>query len=207
MGIFSDGLPERRGGWLKLKEGENRIRIASAGAVMADHYETGTCYGKAKGCKGCAMGKEPTFRKLFWVFDRTKVKYVEDGKEYEREAGLKLAKLGSVILKQLDAFAENQDYKFTEWPMPYDITIKAVGAGDKSVKYTVMPSPNRTPLTQEEQEALAKEHKPEEIVKAMKKKQAKSEGNYVPEPGEDTGGASSGIQYPQDDINPDDIPF
>ena len=208
MGKFSDGMPEQGGDWFKFKEGQNRIRIASNGEPLGEHFKVGVCYGKKKGCKGCTGENptEPSFKKLLWIFDRTKVKVVEDGVEVEREAGLKLAKFGSKILKQLDALSENPDYEFDTFPMPYDIVINAKGAGDKEVVYTVMPSPKLTPLTAEEVEKLEKQKTPVQIVQAMKDKQMKKDGTFVAGPN-DTHEASSGIDYPKDDINPDDIPF
>jgi hypothetical protein len=43
------------------------------------------------------------------------------------------------------------DYVFEEVPMPYNINIQTENAGKKEAKYTVIPSPKRIPLTEEEQ--------------------------------------------------------
>lgn len=210
MGKFSDGMPEQGGGWFKFAEGNNRMRLVSDGAVMSEHFQkgydhNGICYGKDKGCWGCKGGVKTSFRKLYRIIDRKKIHNAE-GEEIE--AGIKLIKLGSKIIKQLDALAENEDYSFDSFPMPYDITINAVGAGTMEVEYSVVPSPKMIPLTETEVADLAKEHSPADIVKTMKENQMKKDGTFVAPSGE-TAQASSGpgIEYPKEDINPDDIPF
>jgi hypothetical protein len=207
MGKFGDGMPEQGGGWFKFAEGNNRMRIVSDGAVMSEHFKQGggggICYGRDKGCPGCKEGLQLTYKKMYRIIDRKKVR---DAEGNEKDAGMKLVKLGNKIIKQLDALSENEDYAFDSFPMPYDITINAVGAGTKEVEYSVVPSPKIIPLTPEEEAALVKEHSPADIVKTMKEKQMKKDGNLVDAPGA-VAQASSNIEYPKEDIDPDQIPF
>lgn len=211
MGKFSDGMPDTGGGWFKFAEGNNRMRIVSDGAVMSEHYEkggehNGICYGKDKGCLGCKFAVKLSFKKLYRIIDRKKIR---NGEGLEMDAGMKLAKFGNKIMKQLDALAENEDYSFDEFPMPYDITINAISAGTAEVVYSVVPSPKLIPLTAEELDSLSKEYSTADIVKTMKEKQMKKDGTMpASAPGQGDGQqASSHIEYPQEDINPDDIPF
>ncbi len=206
MGKFSTGMPESGGGWFRIAEGNNRIRIVSDGTVFAEHFKQGggggVCYGKSKGCPNCKEGDSPTFKKLYRIINRKKTKDI-DG--IEIEVGMQLAKFGNVIIKQLDALADNEDYSFDTFPMPYDVTINAVGAGDKSVKYSIVPSPKRTELTDDEAAALSKEHGVSEIVASMKNKRMKADGN-APAETEETQRETK-VDYPNDDIDPADIPF
>jgi hypothetical protein len=45
------------------------------------------------------------------------------------------------IAKSLGSVQEDPDYAFTKFPMPYDITINAKGAGTKEVDYQVVARP------------------------------------------------------------------
>jgi len=60
--------------------------------------------------------------------------------------------------------------------MPYDITVTAKNAGTKEVEYSIIPSPKLTPVEPQFFEKLGKEKSPEDIVIAMKKKQAIKDG-------------------------------
>ena len=56
--------------------------------------------------------------------------------------------------KQIEALQLDPEYAFEEVPMPYDITINAIGAGDIKVKYTVVPASSNTALTPAEKALL-----------------------------------------------------
>ncbi len=97
------------GDYLKLKEGQNRMRLMSECLPHAGEYQ----------------GKK-NFKWLCYVLDR------RDGK-------VKPFFMPHVIYKALEAFQTSEDFYFDDVPMPYDITVSAEGAGTKEVKYTVMP--------------------------------------------------------------------
>lgn len=187
--------------WFKPKEGDNRIRIVSTGAVIAEHFKVGVCYGKDKGCKTCAAGVgitdeeekkkyQPSVKWMFWIIDRT------DGQ-------LKLYKIGAKIMKAISALQKNPDYSFSKIPA-YDITVNVKNAGTKAAEYQLLPSPKITDLTEAEQAELGKKHSTLDIVAAMKKKQLVKEGGT---PTDTASEEISHVDYPQEDINPDDIPF
>lgn len=106
-----------KGNYLKWQEGDNRIRLMSECLEHPGEYQ-GT----------------PNFKWLCYVLDR------KDGK-------IKPLFMAHTIYKQIEALQLNEDYKFDEVPMPYDITINAKGAGTKEVVYTLMPARANTPLT------------------------------------------------------------
>lgn len=218
MGKFTEGMPEQTKDYFSLKEGDNRIRIVSAGAVISEHFKIGVCYEKDKGCKGCLAWEKDqadpsvpeekknrnkaSYKKMFWVIDRNDQALLLKEKFENPTQSIKLAKFGNKILKALDALANNPDYSFDSFPMPYDITINAKNAGTIGVEYNVVPSPKIVPLTESEKTVMGRKHSTEEIVSAMKKKQAKTDGNFV-----EDGQSSVEIEYPSEEIDPADIPF
>jgi hypothetical protein len=210
---FTAGMPTSD--YFKLVEGDNRVRILSNGAIISKHFSTGVCYGKDKGCKGCAMYEadqidpnvpddkknrnKGSYKKMFWIIDRNdQMSCAKEGFENPTES-IKLAEFGNKILEALGALDSNIDYQFSEFPMPYDVTINATKAGTMQVKYNVVPSPKRTPLTATEQALFSKKSSTEDIVKAMKRKQASSEGNNIDEHSDDV------IEYPEEDIDIENI--
>ncbi len=115
-----------------------------------------------------------------------------------------MARFGAKIMKAIAALQKNPDYEFKEMPMPYDITLMVKNAGTKEAEYQVLPSPKPIPVTEAELALLNKETGTAYIVEQMKKKQAKKEGNL----GEaEAKAAEGGIEYPTENINPEDIPF
>jgi hypothetical protein len=115
--------------YLKLKEGDNRLRLMSECLPHANEYQ----------------GKR-NFKWLCYVIDR------RDGK-------VKPFFMAHTIYKQIVALQTNPDYEFFDVPMPYDLTIHAIGAGTKEVKYTLMPARKNTEVTAAER-ALLTAHKP-----------------------------------------------
>lgn len=101
---------------------------------------------------------------------------------------IKEAKLPYVVVKAIKALMEDQDYAFEEFPMPRAINIKAKGAKTKEVEYTVMPSPKETPVSAEILTQLKEKLSPEALVD-------KKKGKVTP------------VEYPEEDIDPADIPF
>ena len=103
---------------------------------------------------------------------------------------IKQAKLPYTVVKAVKDLMEDPDYAFEEFPMPRLINIKAKGAGTKEVEYSVIPSPKDAPeLTAELKKELAEKPTPEEVIEKIKNKSA-------PAP-----------EYPDQEVNPEDIPF
>lgn len=156
------------GDYFKLKEGDNRIRLLTMCLPHPNTY------------KG-----EKRFQWLCYILDR------KDGR-------VKPYFMQHTIYKQIAALQISEDYQFASVPMPYDITIHAVGAGTKEVKYTMIPARRETPLTAEEL-ALLKAAKPlADLQKALNEKK----DDDAPKPA-----AGGGDEPPLSDYDEGPYPF
>ena len=159
-----------KGEYFKPKEGDNRVRLVSPCLAHPGEFN----------------GK-PTFKWLCQVLDLTdsKVKpYFMPDRVYQYIMDLQL----------------DPDYAFEEVPMPYNINIKTENAGKMEVKYTVLPSPKRIPLTPEENKAI--EAAP--TVAELQSKIRESEGKAPVVSNEQRQKEHAEIEA---EINPEDIPF
>lgn len=154
MGSFADKRKQAeaqgllgQGDYLKLKEGDNRMRLVSDCEPHPGEYQ----------------GK-PNFKWLCYVIDR------RDGK-------VKPFFMPHVIYKTIEALQGNDDYGFESVPMPYDITIAAIGAGTKEVKYTVLPARKETPLSDAERNDIAAQKPIAELEKLLRAKNADKQPN------------------------------
>ncbi len=135
------------GDYLKLKEGQNRIRLVTECLAHEGEFQ----------------GKK-NFKWLCLVIDRTDQK-------------VKPFFMPHTIYKQIVALQRSEDYAFDGVPMPYDLTINADGAGTKEVKYTLMPARKESALTQAENEAINAHKPIADVKKALDEKNAKNKGN------------------------------
>ena len=138
------------GDYLKLKEGDNRLRLMSECLPHAGEYQ----------------GKK-NFKWLCYVIDRT-------------DSKVKPFFMPHTIYKQIEALQMNEDYAFEDVPMPYDLTIHAVGAGTKEVKYTLMPARKNTPITVAEQIQLGDAKPLADLKKALDEKNAAKKQGGAP---------------------------
>lgn len=203
LDINKDFNSSQSSDWFKFKEGDNIFRILSEPIIFFEKFKTGICY--------TDCGYQGTAKYLTWILDRA------DGK-------IKLAKIPYSLAETLGAYEKDEDYKFEGFPMPYDVKINAKGAGTKEVAYTILPKP-RTELSAEIMTEVEKKNKPEAIIEKMKEKQKEkhvADGTWQKEQdrkaelkqtladakqGKGEGLAEAGIEYPHEEINPDDIPF
>lgn len=109
------------GGFFKVKEGSNRIRLVSNCIPHTDSF---------KGRKN--------FKWLCYVIDRT-------------NGAVRPYFMPHTIYKMVEALQGDPDYTFDSVPMPYDVTINAKGAGSKEVEYSLLPAKNNVPLTPAEE--------------------------------------------------------
>lgn len=109
---------------------------------------------------------------------------------------LKIVQFGKTILSQLVAYRKDPEYAYDAMPCPYDVNIKAIGAGTKEVEYTVIPARQNTDVTEKEIEMLNKKKTIKDIVALIVEKQdEKQEAPKVATP------------YQEEDIDPSKIPF
>jgi hypothetical protein len=132
------------GGFLKLKEGDNRLRLMSECLPHISWFD----------------GKK-NFKWLCYVLDRA------DGE-------VKAFFMPHKIYKAIEALQLNPDYQFFDVPMPYDLTIRAVKAGTINVEYSLIPARKETELTQGEMEKFDAVTPLEELKDTLNEKQEKS---------------------------------
>lgn len=203
MGIMDDINEESKkyGGFNSKRfefeeKGIYKIRILVKPKVVATHFfgkgnPSVVCVGIDEGCPHHERdAKRPSIKLATYVIDR------RDGK-------VKIGELPLSISYAINDLQQDSDFAFSEFPMPYDVKI-TYDPNNKDPKaiYRLVASPKQEPLTEEEKAALAQEMEfetPEQYVEKKKQRQRDKK----------EAGASSGtsVEYPKDDINPDDIPF
>ena len=175
------------------KAGTYKIRILNKPKVIATHFfgkgnPSVVCVGMDEGCvHHKETDKKPSIKLATYVIDR------------DDENKIKMAELPLSISYSVNDLQEDSDFAFSEFPMPYDVKVKYdPDNDDPKMIYRLQPSPKHEPVTDEEQVALdeaMKKMTPESYVEAKKKRQ-KEKSN-----------PAAKVEYPKDDINPDDIPF
>lgn len=197
-----EGISSQGGGdWYKLTEGANMVRILAEPEMIFEKFKVGICY--------TDCGYEGNAKLLTYVLDR------KDNK-------IKLAKLPYSVGTKIGTYEADVEFgnEFVGFPMPYDIRIIAKGAGTKEVKYEIDPSPRKVPVDTTILEELAKKKSIPEIVQKMKDNQkekhmqdgtwqANQERKAKLKEELDAARTSPKVDdgYPEDDIDPADIPF
>lgn len=137
---------------------------------------------------------------LAQVFDPSTKKYriAEEGEKGASIKGvcwvlqdgvIKQAKLPYTVVKAIRELQLNPEWEFT-FPFPYTLTLTATNAGTKEVEYGLTPSPKKVEISSAVLEELAKKPTPEEVIEKMKGKTKDTPADY-----------------PQEDINVDEVPF
>lgn len=131
------------GDYLKFKEGDNKFRLMSECLPHADDF------------KG-----QRNFKWLCYVWDK-------------RDSKVKPLFMPHTIYKQIVALQTNEDYAFSDVPMPYELNVFAAGAGTKEVKYTLIPARSNTPVSREAMEQLHAAKPLAELQAKLREKKAK----------------------------------
>lgn len=134
-----------KGEYFKVKNGDNKIRLASECIPHAGEYQ----------------GK-PTFKWLCQVID------LSDGK-------VKPYFMPDGVYKQIVSLQMDEDYAFDEVPMPYNINIATENAGELTAKYVVRPSPKRIDLTVEQLKAIEEAPTVQELQKKIRENDTKKD--------------------------------
>lgn len=106
---------------------------------------------------------------------------------------IKSAKLPYTVVKHIRSYQNNDEWELGEFPWTHMVTVNAKGAGTKEVEYTTTLSPKQVEISEETLKELKEKPQPEEIVEKIRAKSSKT--------------APRSVDYPKNDINPDDIPF
>jgi 6-phosphogluconate dehydrogenase len=148
------------------------------------------------------------FAPLAQVFDPATKKYraAEDGDQNVSVKGvcyvwqdgcIKQAKMPYTVVKAIRELRDDPEWEFA-FPFPHAITLSATNAGTKEVEYGITPSPKKVEIPQSVMDELAKKWTPEQVVEKIKEKG--SSPSSAP-------AAAPKVEYPTEDINPEDIPF
>ena len=136
-----------KGEYFKVKEGDNKIRLISECLPHESEY---------KGQK--------TFKWLCQIIDWNDNKI----KPYFMPHSVYL----QICSLQMD---KEEGYDFDEVPMPYNINVVTVNAGDKSAKYTVRPSPKRVELSIEMLKAISEAPTVQEVQAKVRENDSKKQ--------------------------------
>jgi hypothetical protein len=216
--------------YYKVEEGNNNVlRILSPSKSYTMYFlgkgmRPAIAYGYDKGDPRKVGDEEgefkPSVRYACYVLDKT-------------DNEIKMAEFPYSVQKGIAALQENPDFAFEELPMPYDIRITYNKEESPANMYTVTATPKNDPLTEEELATLKdkmEDFSPEDYVEKKKEKQMESDqeaGVWISEEkrkqnekdwldrvnSKNEGGNEKAeeetptIDYPEDDIKPEDIPF
>lgn len=180
-------VPASSGNYMKLVEGVNEFRVLSKPVMGYEYWNT---------------ENKPVRAKDLWVSTPDDIKLNRDGSQtaikhfwafpvwnYASKSVQILEITQTTIMGAIQSLVNNPKWGS---PQEYDLTVNRTGSG-LDTEYSVMPNP-KTPLD-------------EEIKKSFLEKKINLEELFV---GKDPfGSAKVGavVDYPKDDINPDDIPF
>ncbi len=221
------------GNYYKFADGDNRMRILTSGEVLATHFfgkgqKAATCYGEDKGCpyhgKNAPKNdkgeeKKPSIKFTCYVLNK------------RAEPVIQFADLPYSVIKAVGDLQANVDYEFSEFPMPYDVTVKYnKDSNSPNDMYKVIPSPKREAISQDVQDELVNlvtKLSPQDSVKKKKEWQMQEHdksglrlkvgatkeelaqarrvsSEFLAKKSED---GEHQIEYPVNDIDPNDIPF
>jgi len=136
--------------YFKFKEGKNKIRILLEGEIIATHFVGGkgyTCFGIKEGCpyhgenapkNDDGSARKPAAKLITYVLDRN-----------SEDAHPQQAEIPYSVVKQINTFAGEKDYAFTEFPMPYDLTVAYDKKAAPNDMYKVIPGAARDPIPPE----------------------------------------------------------
>lgn len=163
---FNEFVPEASNSdFMKLEQGENKLRIVSGFETLKQHWlekdeRFVICVADKASCPYCAAGDKPSKKFFVNVIDR------KDGE-------VKPWAYPITIQNQLANYSQKEGYEFEEIP-PYDISITKTGE-KLGTRYLVVPDRNNKELTEEEKE-MVKNAKPiSEIVDALRNKEVAEE--------------------------------
>ncbi len=209
------------------KSGTFKLRLLTKPLALGTHFfgkgqGSHICYGELKGCpfhgENAPKDKNgnpsaPSVKFITYVLDRL------DGR-------IKLGEIPYSVLGVVADLEEDADWKFENYPMPYDITVKY----DKENKdpkqiYKTLGSPNRVDIDDDTMSELMKkiaQNSPEQFIQKRKEgeiEKQKQDGTWEKEQArreEISLKVASDMKNVQDDVptveypdnsNVDDIPF
>jgi len=184
------------GEYYSLEQGENKVRLLSDPVRVMKLYDPATKKSKIA-FANCGYSAESKPRWIAYVLNY-------------RNNQIELGEFAHSIMKQVLEYKNNEDYAFETSPMPYDITIKKTGEL-LDTEYTVMPARQNSDIDPAILDELKKKKTCSDIKQAWQEKQLKElaeDPEWVAEfKARQEQESEQAIEYPDDDINPEDIPF
>lgn len=207
-----------RADFFKLKNGDNKIVILSNPVGYSKLYGVGIAY------QGCNYTEYASRKYQCYIKD------LSDGK-------IKIADLSYTVAKKILALADGARTKFDGFPMPYSLNLKTEDAGKTSVNTDPLADEdyNLSEEDYEELNSYDKIEDILERLKSAQKKKVETdpvlrqkiqdrieaielereskrkekEGKDLPtvQIGDESKKSNDTIEYPDEDIDPDDIPF
>lgn len=189
-----DEMNSDRGEWFKFQEGQNKVRVLSEPVAFQEDFKNGICYTDCK-FKG-------SMKYLAWILDH-------------KDAKIKKMKIPYSVMEDIVNHMTSDDYSFSSFPMPYDLTVTALNAGTKEVKYTILPARSNTDIEQVVLDEFSKKKPVIEIIENMKdrnKKKHLEDGTWdrlheIPGTKKLINDDFDTIEYPTGEVDPNDIPF
>lgn len=207
-----------RADYFKLKNGDNKIVLLTNPVGYSELFGVGIAY------KGCGYADYASRRYKCYVKD------LSDGL-------IKIANFSYTVSKKIVALADGARTKFDGFPMPYVINLQTKNAGSKTVETEVLADEDYTlsdedneileaydsildivtrlknymknkvdtdPAMKEKIRVKIESIENERAASAAKRK-AEAGGKEIPTV--QIGGEVDAIEYPEEEIDPEDIPF
>lgn len=207
----------KRSEYFKLSEGDNKILVLSNPKRFGEVFGIGLAY------EDCGYGKYASNKFLCYVKDL-------------KDNTIKLAKLSYTTAGQLVALGQGARTKFDGFPMPYVVNIKTKNAGSKEIETNILAEEDYS-LSEDDEKVLSELDTVEVILTRMKDSQKKKVDSDVSlqdkirafiekkeqeykERGEKMKKEqeiptvqvgekveTDNVEYPEEEINLEDIPF
>lgn len=164
-----------------LTAGDHKMRVLTQPIPVRSYYKDGAFTQVDEDYKG---PEKVILRGWVWAI-------IRGGEE------IKIVKLPYSVIKMIQQLRADSEYAFDDFPMPYDITIKATGE-KLTREYVVSASRKNTAVTAVEQAELEKKTPIADIVQKIRDKKEESQDEVK---------ESKELPQPTEDINISDIPF
>jgi len=199
-----------RSGFFIFQKGNNIIRILTPAQSFGMHFmgkgiRPSICYGKDKGCPFHEAQKPDESVEDYKKRTRVSVKYATYILD-KADASIKLAELPHTVIKAIGALQRDSDYSFAELPIPYDIKVIYNPETTPADMYKIIPSPTRNELPSDILDELRQKYEkldPIDYIERKKQKKMQEDGIEI----KSQSSSEPKIDYPEEDINPEDIPF
>ena len=188
--FFKTDFSKNNYDFYKVENGTQKIRILSS---MKPYF---TSFNKATN----------SYFESYNYFTGASNRYLTYVLDY-KDNKIKIFKMPKTLAAKIKVLGADEEYKFSSFPMPYDIKITATNAGTTEVEYEVVGAKVNTEIDSKILEEYSKKKKVHEVLDAMIKKSEKKTEKEVEDYNE-----TSPVKVPDsidygDAIDPEDIPF